>query len=417
MLFAGGTVIVAILGLTFTGIPFISGMGVAAALTVAAMVAAALTLLPALLGLLGRRVNQFHVLRRRPTGNASSEAGWGRWARFVDSQRWLCALGALAVLLLVAAPALALRLGTPDDGNNPESWTQRRAYDLISSGFGPGYNGPLLVVLEEADDRVVQELSADLRQDQAVSQVAPAQRSEDGAVVLITLIPRKAPQHEDVSALVHRLREEVLVDRGVAAYIGGPTAYMIDLADTVAARLPWVVGAVVVAGSLLLMLMFRAPLVALKAAVMALLSIGAAFGVLVAIFQWGWGLSLLGIAEPVPIMSVVPMLLFAVLFGLTMDYEVFLLSAIRQEYERGADAHTAIRIGLARTGRVITAAAAIMAVVFISFVGINDTLVQMVGVGLATAVIVDATIIRMLLGPALMSILGESAWWPKRSRS
>ncbi|HYN92966.1 MAG TPA: MMPL family transporter, partial [Pilimelia sp.] len=249
-----------------------------------------------------------------------------------------------------------------------------------------------------------------------VAVATPPVPSDDGRVTLLTVVPRHAPQDAEVTDLVHRIRHTLapaaLADTGAAAYVGGQTGFMIDMADTVAGRLPWVVFGVVLAATLLLIAMFRAPLVALKAALLTLLSIGAAYGVLVAVFQWGWGLSLLGVDKPVPILSIVPMFLFAVLFGLSMDYEVFLLSAIREAHAGGADPYRAVVTGLARTGRVITAAAAIMASVFVAFAAIDDTLVRMIGVGLAAAVIIDATVIRVVLAPALLGLLGRRAWWP-----
>jgi RND superfamily putative drug exporter len=467
VLFAGATVVVAILGLLFTGIPFVGAMGIAAALTVTVMMVAALTLLPALLGLLGRHVDRGRIGRRRATapapaaatapapaaGTAAPAAGhaapvtapgvtgrWDRWGEHLDRHRVGYALGATALLLAIAAPALTLRLGTPDDGNAPRDWTQRRAYDTVAAAFGPGWNGPLVVAVTlpggAGAEAGVARLTGALATDREVGLTLPPVRSADGRVALVTVVPRHAPQDERVADLVHRIRRtlapQALGPDGGRAFVGGTSAFMIDMADAVAARLPWVVLAVVVAASLLLVAMFRAPLIALKAALMTLLSIGAAYGVLVAVFQWGWGLSLIGVDQPVPIMSVVPMLLFAVLFGLSMDYEVFLLSAVREEYAtRRArsrpvgdpaaeaadhDARRAVVAGLAGTGRVITAAATIMAVVFLSFVGINDTMVKMIGIGLATAVVVDATVIRVVLAPAVLGLLGRWAWWPVARR-
>ncbi|HEU5110488.1 MAG TPA: MMPL family transporter [Micromonosporaceae bacterium] len=425
VLYAGGTVVLAILGLTFTGVPFIGGMGIASAIVVAVMVVAALTLLPALLGLLGHRVNALRVGRRgAATRRAAGPGGWDRWARHLGAHKVTYAVAATALLLLLAAPLLFLRLGTPDDGNSPRSWPQRRAYDAVAAGFGPGWNAPLLVAVELPDggaEPAVRRLRDALAADPEVSLATPPVTSPDGRVALITAIPRHAPQDEAVTDLAHRIRDSVapsaLAGSGARAHLGGRTAFFIDVAGTVAQRLPWVVLGVIVGAALLLLAMFRAPLVALKAAVMTMLSIGAAYGVIVAVFQWGWGLSLIGVDKPVPIMSIVPMLLFAVLFGLSMDYEVFLLSSIREEYDRTGDPSAAVTSGLARTGRVITAAATIMAVVFVTFALIDDTLVKMIGIGLAAAVIVDATVIRVVLAPAVMMLLGHRAWWPARART
>jgi RND superfamily putative drug exporter len=259
-------------------------------------------------------------------------------------------------------------------------------------------------------------LARALASDPEVRHVSEPVASPDGELVLLVVIPRHAPQDVQVSDLVHRIRATiaptVLGPAGLQAHVGGQTAFIIDAADAVAVRLPWVIAGVVLAAGLLLLAMFRAPLVAMKAAVMTMLSVGAAYGVIVVVFQWGWGLSLLGLDDPVPIMSLVPMLLFAVLFGLSMDYEVFLLSAIREGYRDSGDPEGSVVTGLARTGRVITAAAIIMSVVFISFASIDEILVKMIGVGLATAVIIDATIIRVVLAPAVMSLLSHRAWWP-----
>lgn len=423
VLFAGATVVVAILGLLFTGIPFVGAMGVAAALTVSAMMFAALTLLPALLGLLGPRVNHWPLPRLRPATaanlltDATTGAGWWvRWGRRVDRRRVAYGVGATIVLLGLAAPLLTLRLGTPDDGNQPDRWPQRRAYDTVQRELGPGWNAPLVLAVTRPTDDSLTRLAGVLAADPEVSLATPPVRSPDGTLALLTVVPRHAPQDQQVSDLVHRLRRTVgpPMPDGARVAVGGQTAYMIDMADAVTGRLPWVVLGVVLAAGLLLLAMFRAPLIALKAALMALLSIGAAYGVLVAVFQWGWGLSLLGIDRPVPIMSVVPMLLFAILFGLSMDYEVFLLASVQEEYRRTGDPHRAVVAGLAGTGRVITAAATIMAAVFVSFASIDDTLVKMIGIGLATAVLVDATVLRVVLAPAVLGMLGHRAWWPLR---
>jgi RND superfamily putative drug exporter len=438
VLYAGGTVVLAILGLTLAGIPFIAGMGIAAAIVVAVMVLAALTLLPALLGLLGPRVDALSVGRRgtgaraietRETGGraatrATESRGWTRWAGHLGAHRIAYALGATVLLLALATPLLFLRLGTPDDGNSPDSWPQRRAYDAVAEGFGPGWNAPLLVAVTLPADApadgagaALEPLRAALAGDPEAALVTSPVVSPDGRVALLTVVPRHAPQDEAVTDLAHRIRRtvapEALAGSGARAYVGGRTAFFIDVAGTVADRLPWVILGVVVGAGLLLLAMFRAPVIAVKATLMTVLSIGAAYGVIVAVFQWGWGLSLLGVDKPVPIMSIVPMLLFAVLFGLSMDYEVFLLSAVREEYAATGDPARAVTAGLARTGRVITAAATIMAVVFVTFALIDDPLVKMVGIGLAAAVIVDATVIRVLLAPAVMLLLGPHAWWPR----
>lgn len=422
VLFAGGTVVVAILGLVFAGIPFIATLGLATAITVAVMVIAAVTLLPALLGLLGHRVNRWRLFRRAPRPDGIAVAGrWARWGAHLTRRRVVYAVVSGGLLLALAAPLLSLRLGAPDDGNQPVTWPQRRAYDAVAAGFGPGFNAPLLITVATpagAPDAAVTGLAGRLAADPEVQHVTEPVPSPDGDLALLVVIPRHAPQDVQVTDLVHRIRDTIapttLAGSNGRAYVGGQTAFIIDAADAVAVRLPWVVAGVVLAAGLLLFAMFRAPLIAVKATVMTALSVGAAYGVIVAVFQWDWGLSLLGLDQPVPIMSLVPMLLFAVLFGLSMDYEVFLLSAMREGYRDSGDPDQAVVAGLARTGRVITAAALIMSVVFISFASIDEILVKMIGVGLATAVIVDATVIRMVLAPAVMSLLGHRAWWPAR---
>ena len=425
VLFAGGTVVAAILSLLLVGIPFIGGIGVAAALVVVMTMVSALTLLPAVLGLLGHRVNALRVGRRQPGTRVVTETGanaeigrWGAWARQVGERRWVYTAVSVGILLVLAIPLLSLRIGTPDDGNSPVDSTQRKAYDTVSAAFGPGANAPFLVIAQlsgnSGDDAMLTGLTQRMTADREVATVTPPTRSSDGKVAMLTVLPKHAPQAVEVSKLLHRLRDDVapaaVAGTSSRIYIGGTTGYYRDLDDAVSSRLPWMVPAVLVAAAVLLFLMFRAPLIALQAAVMNLLSIGAAFGVIVAVFQWGWGRSILGIHQDLPVNSMVPMVLFAVLFGLSMDYEVFLLSAVKEEYDLSGDAQLAIQRGVDSTARVITAAAAIMTVVFLSFVPINDSATKMMGVGLAAAVIVDVTLIRMILAPAVMSILGRRAW-------
>ncbi|MFC5667971.1 MMPL family transporter [Kitasatospora misakiensis] len=422
VVFAGATVVAAILGLLLTGIPFIGGMGVAAALTVAATMLSALTLLPAVLGLLGHRVNSLRIGRRRPAEAAgpadSANNRWARWADRVAKNRYAYSALALVVIAVLTVPLFSLRLGAPDDSNAPKNSTQRHAYETVAAAFGPGWNAPLMIVADlqpgAEGDQAVERLRGTLSADGEVATVTPAVLSTAGRTAMLTVVPKHRPQDPAVSDLLHRIREDVAPAvfgaHSKDVYVGGTTAYNTDLSDTVGDRLPWMVAAVLAAAAVLLVAMFRAPLVALKAAAMTTLSIGAAFGVLVAVFQWGWGLSLIGLKEPVPIMAMVPMLLFAVLFGLSMDYEVFMLSAVKEEYDSTGDPARAIRAGLGSTARVITAAAAIMTVVFLSFVPMTDTVIKMIGIGLAVSVIVDVTVIRLVLAPAVMSILGHAAW-------
>ncbi|MEV3859221.1 MMPL family transporter [Streptomyces sp. NPDC050095] len=418
VLFAGATVVAAILGLLLTGIPFIGGMGVAAALTVAMTLTSALTLLPAVLGLLGHRVNALRVGRRRRPVTDPENSFWGRWVGAVVRRRYLFAGASLVVLAVISIPLFSLRMGTPDDGNNPQSFTQRRAYDTVTEAFGPGSNAQLMLVAKlpggSGDDAVLKRLGTALGKDKEVANATPAALSKDKEVALVTVVPKHGPQAQQVSDLLHRIRDDIapgaVAGTGVKVYVGGTTAFVTDLSDAVGKRLPWMVLAVLGVAVVLLIGMFRAPLMALKAALMALLSVGSSIGVLVAVFQWGWGLSLIGLDATVPIISMVPMLLFAVLFGLSMDYEVFILSAIKEEYDRTRDPVRALRAGLGSTALVVVAAAAIMALVFLSFVPISDPSIKMIGVGLAAAVLVDVGIVRMILLPAVMGILGHTAW-------
>jgi putative drug exporter of the RND superfamily len=427
VVFAGGTVVVAILGLWLTGIPFVGAMGLATAVVVAVAVLAAVTLLPALLGLVGRGIDRLRLpALGRGRGAGPARSGWTRWGRSVDRHAWAYLLGALVVLLALAAPLLTLRLGTPDDGALPPSVTQRRAYDLLAEGFGPGVNGPLLVAVElppgdrQAPDgrALLDRLARAAAADPGVAAVAPPALSPSGDAAVLTVVPRSSPQDQATTELVGRFREQLIPaargDGRAQVYVGGLTATIIDLAGQVGDRLVLFIGAVVGLSFLLLTVVFRALLVPLKAALLNLLSIGAAYGVVVAVFQWGWAKGLVGLETTVPIMSFVPMLMFAILFGLSMDYEVFLLSRIREEYVATGDAHGSVVTAIAATARVITSAALIMVCVFVGFVFSPDPVLKMVGVGLAVAVAIDATIVRVVLVPALMSLLGDRAWWLPR---
>jgi RND superfamily putative drug exporter len=439
VVFAGGTVVIAILGLALAGIPAVTAMGLASALVVAVMVLASITLLPALLGFAGLRLERATLpwIRRREVAEdewnerlerlgASSDLRpnrWQRWGAQVTTHPWRWLVGATLVLLLAAVPMLSMRLGQTDAGANPTSSTTRRAYDLTAEAFGPGFNGPLLLSVEltgdeQADAAALESLSAGVAADPSVAAVAPAQVNEAGHAAIVTVIPTAAPQDEETTELVHRLRDEVVPEAldgtGSAAYVGGLTAVFIDLSDKVASRLPVFIAAVVGLSFLLLMAVFRSVLVPLKAALMNLLSIGAAYGVVVAVFQWGWGKSLIGLEETVPIVAFVPMFMFAVLFGLSMDYEVFLLSRVREEYLDGHGNTRSVINGISSTARVITSAALIMICVFAGFVLGPQPLVKMFGLGLATAVLVDATIVRVILVPATMQLLGDANWWLPR---
>ena len=420
VLFAGITVMIAISALAIAGIPTVTVMGVVTGLTVAVMVAVALTLLPALLGFAGHKVNALRMPGMRASAglvDSGRESMWHRWGRQVSAHPWrYLTIGALSLGLLTA-PVLGLRLGMPDNGTQSDSMTTRRAYDLLSDGFGAGFNGPLLlsVQLDGSGDQgaVLDRLEGALDADPGIDEVHPAQVNDAATAAVIQVVPTTSPQDEDTTSLIHRLRNDVIPEAadGTPVYVGGQTAMFIDISERVEQRLPWFIGAVILVSVLLLMMVFRSVAVPLKAAAMNLLSIGAAYGVIVAVFQWGWGRSLFGVDESVPIISFLPMMLFAILFGLSMDYEVFLLSRVREEYLARRDNDSAVIEGIAATARVITSAALIMISVFAGFALSPDPTVKMFGLGLATAVLVDATIVRVVLVPATMRLLGDWNWW------
>ncbi len=426
---AGGTVVVAILGLQLAGIPFVAALGYSASIVVAVAVLVAITLLPALLGFAGPRVLSKSHRQQAATAAAAVESGqavetdnghsgWVRWAHWVAHHPWRSGIAATLVLLTLSIPVLDMRLGQADAGTDPTSTTHRRAYDLLADGFGAGFNGPLLVTIDlgaAGDAAVLDAIGAAVANDPGVAAVSPPELNAAGNTALFTAIPTTKPQDQATSDLVHRLRDTTLPEAtagtDATALVGGPTAGFIDQSDKISARLPWFIGAVVSLSFLLLMIVFRSLLVPLKAALLNLLSIGAAYGVVVAVFQWGWGRSLIGLEEAVPIASFVPMMMFAILFGLSMDYEVFILSRIREEYHKGHSNIDSVVEGLGATAKVITAAALIMISVFLGFVASADPVVKMMGVGLATAVAVDATIVRMVLVPSTMALVGDPNWW------
>jgi RND superfamily putative drug exporter len=416
VVFAGGTVVIAILGLAVAGLPFMTAAAIGISMVVFIMVVASITLLPAFLGLVGMRVNRRADRKRDVSAPVDLSRRWRRWGSHVSRHAWSYTIGVTILLLALTAPVLALQLGFPDEGSLPESRTERRAYDLVADGFGPGANGPLLVAVDLAgDDSVVGPLAAAIEADPGIASVAlPA---VDGAaeVAVITAIPATPPQDDATFDTVTRLRSEIFPDvlgeSPASAHVGGQTANFADLGNRVADRLPFLIIAVVTLSFLLLTVVFRSVVVALKAAVLNLLSIGAAYGVLVMVFQWGWGADLIGLEGTVPIVSFVPMMMFAVLFGLSMDYEVFLLSRVREEYVRTGDNDTAVIRGLSGTARVITSAALIMVSVFSGFVLGEDPVIKMMGLGLAVAILVDASIVRMILVPASMTLMGDANWW------
>jgi RND superfamily putative drug exporter len=421
VLFAGSTVVIALLGMLLLGVSFIIGMAVAAAVGVLLTMVASLTLLPAVLALLGPRVNRLRVPGRHPERATAGSPQWVRWAGFVQRHPWLTLTVCAGLLLLLTVPALSLRLGSSDAGSDPPTTTTRRAYDLLAEGFGPGFNGPLLLVAElpsPGGTAALDRLRTAVRADPDVAQVTPARLNPAGDTATIRVYPRSAPQDAATTDLVRRLRDTTIPDSsrgsGLQVHVGGTTATFIDLGSLLTSRLPLFIGGVVALSLLLLLLVFRSVAIPLKAAAMNLLSIGAAFGVLVAVFQSNWGGDLLGITRAGPIESFLPVMLFAILFGLSMDYEVFLLTRVQEEWVRSGDNAGSVRDGLAATGAVITAAAAIMIVVFTSFFFGGQRITQELGLGLASAVLVDAVVIRSALVPATMQILGRYNWYLPR---
>jgi RND superfamily putative drug exporter len=417
--FAGGTVVVAMAALVLTGVGFLASIGISTSIVVMFAVATAVTLLPALLSLLGDRIDSGRVVGRRRTRRATSPkpveaTAWWRLAHRISARPVpYLAAGAL-VLLTLAVPALSLRTGFPDAGDNPPGHTERKAYELLADGFGPGYNAPLVVVadLRSADLGAdgVPSLAADIAAVPGVAQVGPARVNEGGDTVVLSALPTTEPSDPATGRTLERVR--AVTSAGV--YVTGPTALTLDLDEQLSETLPLFIGAILAASVLLLMLVFRSVAVPLKAAVMNLLSIGAAYGVVVAIFQWGWLAGAFGVHDTYRIASPLPVIFFAVLFGLSMDYEVFLVSRIRESYETTRDNAEAVARGLASTGRVVTAGAMIMVLVFASFVTNPSPFVKMIGVGLATAVALDATVVRMVLVPAAMAVMGRANWWLPR---
>jgi RND superfamily putative drug exporter len=414
VIFAGGTVVIAILGLAVAGVPFMTAAGVAISVIVLLMVVASVTLLPAFLGVAGTHIDRFSIHRRNTS--ASAGQGWQRWGRHVADHAWTYAIGVTALLLALTAPVLSLNLGFPDDGTQPVSQTQRRAYDLMADGFGPGVNGPFVIAIDLAGDvAVVDPLATAIAADGGIASVGPARVDADADIATLIVLPTTAPQDGATFETVQRLRSDVfptvLDSSPASAHVGGNTANFGDVAGRVSDRLPVFIGAVIVLSFLLLMLVFRSVLVPLKAALLNLLSIGASYGVLVVVFQWGWGKDLIGLESTIPVVSFIPMFLFAILFGLSMDYEVFLLSRVREHYIETGDNDAAVVHGLATTARVITSAALIMISVFGGFVLGSDPTTKMFGLGLAVAIFVDATIVRIVLVPATMKLLGDANWW------
>lgn len=460
VLFAGITVVIALLGLLSIGLAFVSGFSVAMAIGVAVMMIASVTLLPALLAMVGTRIDNtsraavislavavtaamvaifthtiafafaglvvaavvqglrfFSTALRTPlphrAQNNHQHSVWWRWSRVIQHRPWTSLLISVGILGLLSAPMFSLRLGFSDNGNAAQDTDVRQAYDLISEGFGPGFNGPLYIAVggsTPAQPKEMQAFAQTLSTTEGIAAAIPVPLNSK-EVGLVIAYPTTAPQDEATSDLVHRLRSDVIPGTNVDAKVGGFTAGGIDFSDYLAQRLPWLIGIVLVLSFILLMAVFRSILVPLKAVLMNLLSVGSAYGVIVAVFQWGWLGDFFQIGKPGPVEAWAPMFLFAIVFGLSMDYEVFLLSRMKEEYHRTGDNATAVADGVAATARVITAAALIMVCVFAAFVLAPDRQLKLFGMGMAVAVFIDATIVRMLLVPATMELLGDRNWW------
>jgi len=420
VIIAGCTVVIAVLGLFLTGLPYMYGVAISASLAVLVVMLAAVSLLPALLSYLGPKVDRLRIplLGRTLKAEGDGESPAARWSHAVQRRPWTAAIVATAVLLALAAPALGMRLGFPDAGNDPKDTMTRQAYDLMTEGFGPGTNGPLVIVAELPGPGAqgdVNGLAKDLRATDGVSFVAKPRINQGETAALITVIPTTSPQDEATQDLVNELRDtvvpEALAGTGVTAHVGGVTAALEDQSDYIVGRMPLFILAVVGLSFLLLLVAFHSPLISLKAAVMNLLSVSAAYGVMTLVAKGGPVGELIGIDHEVPIAPFMPVMMFAILFGLSMDYEVFLISRIREEYLKDGNTRRAVADGLAKTARVITAAAAIMVVVFLAFVASPEVFLKLFGIGLAAAIFLDATVVRMVLVPAVMQLLGARNWW------
>lgn len=429
VLVSGCTVIVALAGLYVSRIQFIGRLGAAAAVTVVTAVIGALLLVPALLGLIGRKIDRFSV--RKPV--AEREEGekegiahgpWHRYAQRVQHRPWWFLAAGVIVLGVLAIPLFSIQLGHIGDGADPTSFTDRRAYDLIATGFGPGANGPLTIAVDQTSvpqaDRsaLASNLQKALTNVPGAASVSPPQPVGDGDVLVSTAISKTAPQDESTTTLFNTLKTNVLppavAGTGATAYVTGTTAAQIDFEELISSRLLLIIVVVVALAFLIILAVFRGPLVALKAAVLNLVSIAASYGVVVAVFQWGWGGPALGVSGKVPIESYVPMMMFAIVFGLSMDYEVFLLSRVHESWLETGRSRDSVAHGLEVTARVITCAALIMVSVFAAFLLDNNIVVKMLGLGLAVSVLIDATVVRLLLVPAVMTLLGRWAWWTPR---
>ncbi len=414
---AGAIVMVAIAGLLAVGIPLVGKMGVGAAIAVAMVVISSLTALPVLAGMLARR------LRPKNPAHVARSAGFARWGERLVARPKLAVIGGGLILVLLSIPMLSLRLGQPDDGNQPSKLTQRRAYDHLSHAFGPGFSGPLLLAIGarnggRPDRAAVARLSSALRKAPGVAVVGPAIYNKPGNAAILNVTPSTSPQDAATASLVDRVRgsdiPRAVAGSNLQVFVGGQTASFEDFSSKIAGRLPLFIAVVLGLSILLLMAVFRSIWVPLASAVFNLLSIGAAYGVIVAVFQWGWGASLLGVGDNVPVVSFVPLFMFAILFGLSMDYNVFLLSRIREAYFEGDSPAESVVHGLSRIAKVVLVAGLIMASVFLAFMSGSDVVIKMFGLGLGTSILIDVLVVRMIVSPALMALLGDRAWWMPR---
>ncbi|NEA31459.1 MMPL family transporter [Streptomyces sp. SID13031] len=424
---AGSTVVVSLLGLFAMGIPYMRGAALVTITAVLVTVLASVTLFPALLGFLGKHVERLRLplVRRRPAtsvtadGHVDPSGFWLRYSRFVERHRIVAAVAGIGALAALALPFFGVQYGFPDAGNNRTETTTRQAYDQISNGFGPGVNGPLLLAVELPeglrDQSALPALAQALRETEGVASVSQPQVNPAGDTAVLTVVPKTGPQDAATEDLVQRIREETVPKAtsgtDLEVRVGGVVASSIDSTEDLASRIPFLIGGVVLLSMLLLLVSFRSVAVAVKAAVMNLLSVGAAYGVVSLVLDGGWLGQLVGIDTHTPLPPFVPVLMFAVLFGLSMDYEVFLVSRMRESWVRTGDNHRAVTDGLAGTARVITAAALIMIAVFIAFVPSPDIILKVIGIGMATAILLDATIVRLVIVPAVMHILGRVNWW------
>ncbi|TCN44202.1 RND superfamily putative drug exporter [Kribbella orskensis] len=428
VLVAGGTVLVSMGGLFAMGLSIMNGTAVVTMVAILVVMLAALTLFPALLGYLGGSIDRLRlplgrrrVVRVSADGHVVPAVGWVRWSRLVQRHSALASAGAIALLVVLAVPFLGVQFAMPDAGNAPEDTSNRQGYDMLAEGFGPGTSGPLLVVADlgrAEGEMALKRLHAELQAAAGVAAVSPPVVNAAGDTALITVVPTTGPQDSATVDLVHSVRDTVIPaaveDTGTQAHVGGRTATTIDVNSSIVDRLPYLIGGVVITSVLLLLVAFRSVVIAVTAAVMNLLSVAAAYGVLAFFLEGGWAGQLIGIDSPAPMAGYVPVIMFALLFGLSMDYEVFLISRMSETWVRTRDNGQAILTGLAGTGRVITAAATIMFLVFAAMIALDDVTIKSFGVGMAAAILVDATIVRMLLVPAVMRLLGRSNWWLPR---